>query len=145
MAHGKQAKRPGVAGVYGDSLLQQRLRGEMVLPGKLPGMRHGAHQQVPGVKAVWRLAPGAETLSRIKLRLDGGDYGVGDLVLHLKHVRKLAVIALGPDVAAGGGVIQLHRDAHAPAAFAHAALDDILRAKLLGDLLDMRRLALVDE
>ena len=36
-----------------------------------------------------------------------------------------------PDVAAGRGVIELSGDAHAVAALAHAALDDIAHAKFV--------------
>jgi hypothetical protein len=48
-------------------------------------------------------------------------------------------------VAAGGDVVELHRDAHAVADLAHAALNHIADAELLGDLLHMDGIALVDE
>ena len=48
-------------------------------------------------------------------------------------------------MAAGGDVVELRGDAHAVAALAHAALDHIADAELLGDLLHMDGLALVDE
>jgi len=38
-------------------------------------------------------------------------------------------------MAAGGDVIELNRDAHALAAFAHAAFEDIADAEFPGDLL----------
>ncbi len=92
-----------------------------------------------------RLALGAEILRGIELRLDRRDDGLGDFVLHGEHVGEVAVVALRPDMAAGGDVVELRRDAHAVAALAHAALDHIADAELLGDLLHMHRLALVDE
>ena len=81
----------------------------------------------------------------IDLRLDRGDDGLRDLVLHRKNVSEIAVVAFAPDVAAGGGVVKLHGDAHAVAAFAHAALNHIADAKLLGDLLHVDGLALIGE
>ena len=41
--------------------------------------------------------------------------------------------------------IRSYYDAHSIAGLAHAALDDIARAELLADLLDVHRLALEDE
>ena len=73
------------------------------------------------------------------LRLDRGDDRVGDVVLHGEDVDKLAVVALGPEMAAGGGVVELRGDAHAVAGLAHAAFDDVADAELLGDLPDMNR------
>ena len=48
-------------------------------------------------------------------------------------------------MAAGGDVVELRRNAHAVAALAHAALDHVADAELLGDLLQVDGLALVDE
>src|SRR6516162_8916650 len=56
MAGGEDAERLTVARVDGDRLLQQRLRGDIVLPGHPPVMRQPAHDQIPGVHAVGWLA-----------------------------------------------------------------------------------------
>src|SRR5208283_410855 len=56
-----------------------------------------------------------------------------------------AVVALRPYMAAGGDVVELRRDADAIAALAHAALDHVADADVLGDLLQGDGLALVDE
>src|SRR5271166_6470951 len=103
------------------------------------------HHQVPGVHAVGRLAAGAEILSSIELRFDRRDDRLGDLILHGEHVGKLAVVALRPEMAAGGGVVELRRDAYAVAASAHAALHHITDAEFLGDLLHVDGFALVDK
>ena len=108
-------------------------------------MRQRPHHQIPRVHAVRRLAPGTKILRGIELRFDRRDDGFGDLVLHREHVGEIAVVAVRPDVAAGGGVVKLRGDTHAVAAFAHAAFDDIADAELLGDLLHMDRLALINE
>ena len=57
------------------------------------------HHQIPGVEAFRRLAAGPEILRRVDLRLDGGDDGVGDLVLYRENVGQLAVVTLRPEVA----------------------------------------------
>ena len=88
---------------------------------------------------------GAEIFRGVKLRLDRGDDGFGDLVLHREHVGEVAVVALRPEMAAGGDIVELRRDAHAVAALADAALDHIADAELLGDLFHVDGLALVDE
>ena len=62
-----------------------------------------------------------------------------------EDVGEFPVVALGPEVAVGLCVDQLHGDADTAARLAHAALDDVLDAKLLGDLLRVDRLALVNE
>ncbi len=145
MAGGKNAERLAVIRIDTDRLLQQRLRHDIVLPRHAPVMRQRPHHQIPGIHAVRRLALGAKILRGIKLRLDRGDDGLGDLVLHGEHIGEVAVVALRPDVAAGGDVVELRRDAHAVAALAHAALDHVADAEFLGDLLHMDGFAFVDE
>ena len=87
----------------------------------------------------------AEILRRIKLRLDRRHHGLRDLVLHGEHIRQIAVVALGPEVTAGSDIVQLRGDADMVAILAHGALDDIADAEFLADLLQVHRLALVDE
>ena len=69
----------------------------------------------------------------------------GHLVLDGEDVLELAVVALGPDVPVGDRIDQLHGDADPVARLAHAALDHVLDADLLREVLDPDRLALVDE
>ncbi len=64
-------------------------------------MRQRPHHQIPGVEAAGRLAPGAEILCRVELRLDRGYNRVDDLVLDCEYVGNVAVVALRPDVAPG--------------------------------------------
>ena len=71
---------------------------------------------------------GAKIFSCIELRFDSRNDGLGDLVLHGKHVGKFAVVALRPDVAAGGDVVELRGDAYAIAAFAYATLEHVADA-----------------
>jgi len=79
------------------------------------------------------------------MRLDRSDDRLGDLVLHREYVGGIAIIALGPDMAAIGDVVELHGDAHPIAGLADAAFHHIAGAKLLADLLHVHGLALVDE
>src|SRR6185437_16251755 len=78
-------------------------------------------------------------------RLDRRDDRFSDLVLHSEYVGDAAVVALGPDMAAGGDVVELGGDAHAVAGLAHAAFDHVTDAEFLGDLLHVHGFALVDE
>jgi hypothetical protein len=101
------------------------------------------HHQIPGVQAIGRFAPGAKIFRSIDLRLDRRDDGLGDLILHREHIGEIAVVALGPDMAAGCDIVQLRGDADAVAALAHAAFEQVSHAKLLGDLLHVHGLALI--
>ena len=58
-----------------------------------------------------RLALRPKTFSRIEMRLDRGDDRLGDLVLHGEHVGEIAVVALGPQMAPGGDVVELRGNA----------------------------------
>ena len=94
---------------------------------------------------VGRLALGALVARRLDPPGQGGDDRRRDLVLDREDVLELAVVALGPDVPVGLGIDQLHRDAHAVARLAHAALDHVLHAELRRHLLDADRAVLVHE
>ena len=91
------------------------------------------------------LRAGTEIFRRMELRLDRGDDRRGDLVLHREDIGESAVVAFGPDVAAGRQVVELRGDAHAVARLAHAAFQDIGDAELRADLLHTDGLAFVDE
>src|SRR5215813_8333828 len=145
MAGSEDAERLSVIRVDGNCLLQQRLRDDIILPGHPPVMRQSPHYQIPGIHTVRRLALGAKALPSIELRLDCGDYGLGDFVLHREHVGQAAVVAFRPDVPSGGDVVELYGDAHAVTTLADTALDHIANAVVLGDLPQMDGLTLVDE
>src|SRR6185437_14362028 len=117
----------------------------VVFPRHAPEVRHRAHHELPGVEALGRLAAGADIFRRVKLRLDGGDDGLGDLVLHGEYVGKLAVVTLRPDMAAGRDIDELNGDAHAAAVLAHAALDHIIDAEFTGELFHRHRAAAIGE
>ena len=131
----QQAQRLAVMGIDRDGFFQQRLRHQIVRPRHPPVMRQRAHQQIPGVHIVRRLALAAEILGGIELRLDRGDHGLRDLVLHREHVGEIAVVALGPEMRTGDDIVELRGDAHLVAILAHRTLDDIADAELLADLL----------
>ena len=87
----------------------------------------------------------AKTLRGVELRLDRSDDSLGDFVLHGKDVGDAAVVALGPEMAAGGGVVELRGDAHLVAASPHAAFEHVADAELPPDLFHVDRAALVHE
>ncbi len=88
-----------------------------------PVMRQRPHHEIPGVHAARCLLLRAKAFGGIELRLDRGDDGFGDLVLHGEHVGDIAVEAFRPEMAAGGGVVELRGDPQLVAASPHAALD----------------------
>ena len=108
-------------------------------------MRHRAHHQIPGIEAARRLVLRAKTFGGIEMRLDRGNDRLGDLVLHGEDVGDVAVVALGPQMAAGGDIVELRGNAHLVAAPAHAAFDDVAHAEIMRDLVDVDRAALVDK
>ena len=61
--------------------------------------------------------------------LERRDDAADDLVLHREHVGEHPVVALGPQVPAGGRVDQLRRDPDPLAGPAHAALQDVAGAQ----------------
>jgi hypothetical protein len=123
MTGSKNSERLAVIRIDTNGLFQQSLRHYVVLSGHPPVMRQRSHHQIPGIHAVWRFAPGVKILGGIELRLDGGDDGLGDLILPGENVGKGAIVSFRPDVAAGGDVIELRSNADTVAALAHASLD----------------------
>ena len=145
MADRKHSERLGIIRIDRDGLLEQPLSHEIVLAGHAPVMRQRAHHQVPGVKVLRRFAAAAKIFRRVKLRLNRGNDGLGDLVLYREHIGQLAVVTLRPEMAAGGDVVELHGDPHPAAILAHAALDDIADTEVFGDLFQVYGFALVGE
>src|SRR5499427_7410787 len=64
------------------------------------------------------------------------------LVLQLENIAHLAVVAVAPELNAGGAVNQLHRDAHAPGRAPDAALDDVPGLQPLADFPRLKAKAL---
>src|SRR5215472_18497918 len=93
----------------------------------------------------WRRTLRTNIFRGIDLRLDCGDDRRGDLVLHREHIGEVAIVAFRPQLAAADDVIELRADAHALAAPAHAALDQIADAELLADLPHRRGLTFLRE
>jgi hypothetical protein len=145
MASGENAERLAVVGIDRDRLLQQFLRDDIVLSRETPEVGQRPDHQTPGVHAVRRSAPGMEMFRGEELRFDRGSDRLGDLVLYGEHVGEAAIVTFGPDVAAGGNVIELCRDAHAVAVPADAAFDHVADPELGADLLDVDGFAPVDE
>ena len=78
-----------------------------------------------------------------KLRLQGLRYSFGDLALDAKDVSQLPIIGLGPEMGIGLRVNQLHIDPHLIGHFLHATFKDVRDAKLLRDLAEIGRFALI--
>ena len=134
-----------VLGIERDRALEHPLRLGVVLRGRAMVQDLAGEQAFVGRHVVGRLALGALVARRLDPPGQGGDDRRGHLVLDREDVLEVAVVALGPDVAVGIGVDQLHGHAHPVARLAHAALDHVLDAELRRDVLDLDRLALVDE
>jgi hypothetical protein len=73
----------------------------------------------------------------------GGD-SLRDFVLHREQVVDRPIIALGPDLAAGGGFDELGGHANLVAHRLDAALHNIFHVEVTTDLADVDRLALVE-
>ena len=80
------------------------------------------------------LALRALNFSRHNARRDCPDDAVGDLVLYRENIFERAVVAVCPDMVAGGRVDQLRGNAHAIAGLAHAAFEHVAHAELAADL-----------
>ena len=78
-----------------------------------------------------------------QLRLQRLRDSFGDLALDAKDVSQLPIIGLGPEVGIGLRVNQLHIDPHLIGRFLHATLKNVRYAKLLRDLGEIARFALI--
>ena len=85
---------------------------------------------------------GGQQLLLLRRERDAQGLGdvAGDLVLHLEHVRELAVVALGPQREVGLRLDELRGDAQAVAGAAQRAAEHELRLELLADLRPGHRL-----
>src|SRR5215469_16920776 len=80
---------------------------------------------------------------RSKSAFEPGHDATDDLVLENKDILQAMVVAVAPDVAGGGRLDQLGRDAHAVGQPAHATLDHVLGAKITADPPHIDRLAAI--
>ncbi len=88
---------------------------------------------------------GTLLLGAMDLGLDADHHALGDFLLHGKDIGHVALVALGPEMMAAGGVDELRRDPDTIAAATCAAFDEIGGAEILADLRRVLRLALVGE
>jgi hypothetical protein len=135
----------GIVRVELDGPVDQHLRLVVVLQGRAVMQHLGGEHAFVGRHVVGGLADGALLGHRLQPAGQRRNDRGRDLVLDGEDVLELAVVALRPDVPVGLGVDELDGDAHPVARLAHAALRDILHLQRLRHLLDVHRLALVDE
>ena len=81
----------------------------------------------------------------MQARRERADHAFGDAILQLEHILQRAVEFVRPEMGARRGIDQLAGDADAVAGLAHAAFEHVAHAQFARDLLDIDRLALVDE
>ncbi len=145
VAGGEHTESLAVIRIDGGRFLEQSLRDYIILSCYSPVVRQRSHYEIPCVQAVGRLTLGAKIFRGIELRLDCGDDGLGNLVLHREDVGQVAVVALRPNMASGGDIVELHCDAHSVAAPAHAALNNVADAEFRRDLFHMDGFVFVHE
>ena len=130
---GPQAQRLRVVGVGADGAVDQRQRFPAGLVREPRAQEEGADRALPGVEALRRLAARPGMLGGEQLRPDAADDARRDLVLDGEDIVEVAVVAVAPEMAAGGRVDELGGDADAVARLAHAPLEHVAHAKLAAD------------
>ena len=108
----------------------------------------GEEVVVVGAKALRPLAAGglrSRLRERAAVARQRPDDPAHHLVVHREQVVRRPIVALGPEVRAGGGIDQLRRYPHALGAGLEAALEHVAHAELPADLAHVDRLALVGE
>ncbi len=142
-AGGDQRLGEAEAVVHGDRLAQQAARLDVAGLGEQMVLLQRAQIEIVGVEAFGGLGGGAGDFGALQGRLDGADDAFADPVLQVEDVGEIAFEAIGPDMAAGGGLDQLAVDAHAAAGAPHAALEHITDAKLAPDSADIGGFSLI--
>src|SRR5262249_1742892 len=122
--------RGGVVGIELEGPLEIRDREGDVIGHRGVRVGEGAEIEVVGAEILGALPPGALDLGAANARLDDPDDRRGDLVLEVEDVFHDAVVSVGPDMLAGLRIDELTGDAHAIAALAHAAFEDVADAEL---------------
>src|SRR5262249_5906427 len=90
--------------------------------------RQRAQQEIVGVEVACALASYALDLGLPQARLNGGHDADRNLVLQSEHVRKVAVIALGPHMPSILRLNELARDADTVSRLTHTAFEEIAHA-----------------
>lgn len=101
-------------------------------------------QEAPTNDAI-TVSPNATPFGFSEVGLDRADHVHSDFVLKRENVVKLAVISLNPQMNAGFRVNKLDSNAYAISNFAHTAFEQIAHVEISSNLLDVNRLAFVDE
>ncbi len=70
---------------------------------------------------------------------------MANLILQSEDVLQRSIIALGPQMFAGGGVNQLHDNAYLPVGFLHAPFQYVPHAHLVADVLHLDGFTFVRE
>ena len=135
--NGKITQRHRIARIQADGLGQQTSSRSEIGSGKASDVPMRSHDPVPGVEPIGILLLGVADLGGNDAGRDSAGNTLSDLVLDGKHIREVAVVAVGPKMVSGPGVDQLRGDPHAFADAAYAALDDVADPELGADLGDI--------
>src|SRR4029078_8300922 len=117
IAPSRRGKRRGIIRLKRERFRQQLERLIDVVWHAGMSIRIGAQIEAIGVEIFHALALGALYLYPAQSRLDGADHAHRDLVLEFEDVVALTIVALGPDVRAGGRIDQLADNADPVAGF----------------------------
>ena len=145
MRPGQSQVGPSVVGIEIERPHEQASRLGVAFACRPVALLGSAKHEIVRLEHFGRRPAEADLLGLGELHRHGANDLLGDLVLEGEDVADLAVVALGPEVIAGGRVHELRRDAHAVARTLHAALQDVAHAEVAAHLADLHRPALVGE
>src|SRR3546814_2503259 len=94
-----------------------------------------------GLQVLRRVPPGSLDLGGADSGVDGAGDARGNAVLQLEEAAAGVLEAIGPKLAPGLGVDQLHGDAHPPATAPHGALDGIRSEEHTSELQSLMRIS----
>src|ERR1700728_4921176 len=80
-----------------------------------------------------------------ELHLQDSDDALGNVILHRKNILEFPVIALGPQMGAGGGVNELYGDTYPLCRALHAAFQQVSDSQCVTDLFGALRHAFIDK
>jgi hypothetical protein len=129
----------------GDRPVEQDERVPAALARELGAQEQSAHDALPRVEALRRLAAGPGMLGGQELGPDAADDAGRDLVLDGEDVVEAPVVALGPEVVAGRRLDELGRHPDPVGRLADAAPEDVPDPELAADGPGVYRLPLVGE